>query len=376
MQANEQTQANQKKSNFIIVLSICSIWLILCVVAWFKTPEATSESERRKLAQAPELKLETVANGTYMKDFETYAQDQFPLRFPFRQLKAYTRFYGLRQLDSNEIYVLDGFAAKQEYPLKENEILLATTRIRYLYEKYLEAQDLNVFISVIPDKNYYLGYQQAYPSLDYERLFSLIQDNTEYATYIDITGALAIEDYYASDIHWKQESLRDVAQVLAKSLGIADSLSGTYYAQEAATAFYGVYRGQSALPLKPDQIRYLTNETTEAATVFNYETGQTTPVYDLPKLDSRDPYDVYLSGASPLLVIDNPLAQESRELIIFRDSFGSSVTPLLLEGYRKITLIDTRYIASDLVGNYVTFTDQDVLFLYNTLLLNSATMLK
>ena len=61
--------------------------------------------------------------------------------------------------------------------------------------------------------------------------------------------------------------------------------------------------------------------------------------------------------------------------MIFRDSFGSSLAPLLIEGYEKITLVDIRYMHSNLLPNYIEFTDQDVLFLYSTMVLNSSSML-
>jgi hypothetical protein len=96
----------------------------------------------------------------------------------------------------------------------------------------------------------------------------------------------------------------------------------------------------------------------------------------MEKLHSRDAYEMFLLGASPILYLDNPNATSDRELVVFRDSFGSSLVPLLAEGYAKITLVDTRYINSDYVGNYVAFDNQDVLFLYSTLILNNSSMLK
>ena len=62
--------------------------------------------------------------------------------------------------------------------------------------------------------------------------------------------------------------------------------------------------------------------------------------------------------------------------MIFRDSFGSSLAPYFTECYRKITLVDTRYLASELVGRFVEFDDQDVLFLYSTPVLNNSVTLK
>ena len=56
--------------------------------------------------------------------------------------------------------------------------------------------------------------------------------------------------------------------------------------------------------------------------------------------------------------------------MLFRDSFGSSIAPLLIENYRKITLIDLRYINSELLSEYVEFNNQDVLFLYSGVVLN------
>ena len=74
---------------------------------------------------------------------------------------------------------------------------------------------------------------------------------------------------------------------------------------------------------------------------------------------------MFLSGSVSLLTIENPNAKTDRELVIFRDSFASSLAPLLLDGYAKITLVDIRYLPSARLGSFLTFTDQDVLFLYS-----------
>ena len=55
----------------------------------------------------------------------------------------------------------------------------------------------------------------------------------------------------------------------------------------------------------------------------------------------------------------------------YRDSFGSSIAPLLIENYRKITLIDFRYINEKLIEQYIKFENQDILFLYSVPVLNS-----
>ena len=85
---------------------------------------------------------------------------------------------------------------------------------------------------------------------------------------------------------------------------------------------------------------------------------------------------MFLSGPVSLLTIQNPNARSNRELVIFRDSFGSSLAPLLAEGYSEITLVDIRYLPSARVGQFVDFTGKDVLFLYSTQVLNNSEALK
>ena len=146
---------------------------------------------------------------------------------------------------------------------------------------------------------------------------------------------------------------------------------------KADVPFYGVYYGQAALPLPSETLYYVTNDVLDGCTVTNLETGKSyTGTVDFEKETGKDPYEMFLSGASPLIVIENPNAETEKELVVFRDSFGSSMAPLLVSDYRKVTLVDTRYIAPRLIGNFVSFDGADVLFLYSTLVLNQSGTLK
>ena len=96
----------------------------------------------------------------------------------------------------------------------------------------------------------------------------------------------------------------------------------------------------------------------------------------MEKLTSRDLYDVFLSGSRSLLTIENPNAKTDRELILFRDSFGSSMAPLLLTDYAKVTLVDIRYIQIDVLDRFLEFGGQDVLMLYSVPVLNNSQTIK
>ena len=108
---------DNKKKYLPLVLIIGTIWLVLAVWSWSKSPQVISYSERRKLEQFPELSVSTVLAGEFMPEFEKYTLDQFPLRDSFRTLKGTAAFYLFGQKDNNKIYIANGYAAKLEYPL-------------------------------------------------------------------------------------------------------------------------------------------------------------------------------------------------------------------------------------------------------------------
>jgi len=365
-----------EKKKYIILTAvfavlICGIGLLHAVL-----PDAEiSSSERRKLMQLPEFTWEGIFSGDYMEDLEEYLLDQFPARDEFRSVKSMLRFYLFRQMDNNDIYLSGDSVLKMEYPLKENQVSYGVNKLNEVYEKYLKG--MNVYYSVIPDKNYFAADETGHLSMDYDRLMEMMKDGVENMEYIDIFPLLTLEDYYRTDSHWKQENIHDVAKALAEAMGAGEGfLDYDEYTANVLEPFYGVYCGQSALPVKPDNITYMTSPVTETSKVTGAEFQGEKPVYDLEKFTGMDAYDVYLSGAQALLTIECPDAKSDKELIIFRDSYGSSITPYLLGAYAKVTMVDLRYMNSAFLESFVEFNDQDVLFLYSTTILNSAMLLK
>ncbi len=361
---------NSKTKSIISFAIIAAFFLTMVTACWVIPSKDYSDSERRNLAQLPKVELKALLDGSFMTKFEKYTQDQFPLREQFRTLKAMTSYYVFRQLDNNDIYIKNGYAAKIEYPLNDKSLDHAASRFEYVYKKYMEGKASNVYLSIVPDKSYFLADKGGYLKMDYEKLVSVMKDKMTYAQYIDIMNTLEISDYYKTDTHWRQEKLVDTAAALAKGMGV--SLSGQYRENTLDNLFYGVYYGQAALPMPAETIKYLTSDILDNCIVTNYETMQKTTVYDMEKAYGKDPYQMFLSGSISLMTIENPNATTDKELIIFRDSFGSSITPLLVEGYAKITLVDIRYIIPDRLGGFVNFEGSDVLFLYSTLVLNNS----
>lgn len=363
-----------KNRVFLALLSI----LILAVPlgSLLKTPEAYSASERRPLAAFPKISWETFASGKFMEDFEAFSADQFPIRDRFRTLRAAVSQKIFGQKDYHGIYEKDGYLSKIEYPYRPELLSKAGEVIQSVYETYLKETDCRLFLSIIPDKNYFLASSGGYPVMDYTAAVQDMRKICDFAEYIDIFPSLTLEDFYKTDQHWRQECLSEPVKLLAEGMEIP--LDTNYNENILTSPFYGTYCGQSAFSYPPDEIHYLSSETFSSCKVTSFDTGkpQEGKIYDMEKAKGRDAYEMFLMGANALTVIENPKAKTNRELILFRDSFGSSLAPLLINSYAKITLVDLRYIPAGLLGHFIDFKNQDVLFLYSTLILNNGSVLK
>ena len=360
--------------NRMILVSVLGILFGLGAWALLRAPDSVSAAERRQLAQPPALTAHTLRSGDFGRDTDAYMADQFPLRERFRTVAAGVRLYVFRQRDTNGIYYVDGAAYQIEFPYNAASVRHAAERIGAIANTLPET--VNAYLAIIPDKNYYAARQNGYPSLDYKALFSTVHSALPSLERIDLTGCLSKDDFYRTDTHWRQERLRRVYEKLAADMGLDAPYGAQGFVEREIDAFYGVLYGRGALPLAPDRLTIMENSAISCAAAYNLETGETSPVYMPERIGSIDPYDVYLFGAAAFVEINNPVAQTDRELVLFRDSFGSSLAPLLIGSYRRITLIDTRYFHPALLEQYITFDRQDVLFLYSTLLLNNSDALR
>ncbi len=361
----------KSKKDLVYSLVVGTIVLGISIICWLKPADDFSATERRELEQFPEVSVESIANGNFMEEFESYTLDQFPLRDTFRGLKANVQKYMFGQLDNNGIYLADGHLSQMDAKVSDVAMERSINKLSSVYNTYLKDTDAKVYLSIIPDKNYFLAKQNGYLAYEYEDLYSYVTTNLDEMDYIEIRDLLSIEDYYRTDTHWKQENILDVAERLKTQMDLVGAENTQYEAITLDTPFYGVYYGQAALHVEPDKLTYMDSEAFDDCMVYDHENQRSIPFYDLNKAAGRDGYEMYLSGALSVITIENPNATTEKELVIFRDSFGSSIAPLLVDSYSKITLLDIRYLNENMIGEFVEFTDQDVLFLYSTSVLNN-----
>lgn len=356
---------NDKIKDIVVTIIFLFTVISLFLINVIKEDTDISVAERRKLATMPELTTKSLFDGTYFKKFDSYVTDQFVERDAFRKIKIDIELS--TKGEYNNLYLYDDYIIEEIFPLNSNSINNLTSKINYIKDTYLN-DNSNIYYTIIPDKNYFVN--KGNLKLDYNKLQDMMKSNLTNLNYINIFDKLTLDNYYKTDTHWKQEDLFDVANTIANQMNF--DITNNNNVVNTITTFKGSYAGRLSVTKDIDTIKTISNPSTLNSSVYNYETKKYTDIYDYTKINSLDKYDIYLSGAVPIIDITNNNSSSDKELIVFRDSYGSSLIPLLIEGYKKITVIDIRYISSKILNKYIDFNDQDVLFMYSILTINNS----
>lgn len=348
----------------VITIIFLVIVFGLGIVSICKEDVLISEFERRNLVNFP-----NEINEDFTNNLDDYLVDQFVFRNEFISLNSDINRNILNKIDDKDVYIIDDNIYEINYPLNEKNTIDFVNKINYISEKYFENE--NVYYSIVPDKSYFLDGSK-YLKLDYTKMFNLLNNNMN-GIYIDIVNSLQIEDYYLTDIHWKQQNILDVANKIMKDMG--NEYIFNDYKEKIYNKFYGASYSKGSNKLKTDTLIYLTNNSLENLKANHLEYGKRN-IYDEQKLVGVDSYDVFLSGPSSYLQIENKGGVNEKTLIVFRDSFASSIIPFFIQYYKNIVVIDLRYIDLSLIEEKLKYEDCDVLYLYSTLIINNSSILK
>lgn len=333
---------------------------------------AVLASERRLPAKFPDVKLSAILSAGFMHKFEDYAADNFVFRDGFRALHSFTVLDILRQTDKSGLYRSKNVGLGEFRRTDAASFRQSAEKIKKAADS-CGAQSLHIYYAIVPDKSVYA--ENYMPGFDLAEAESILLDVLGGYTYIPLADTLQAESFYRTDLHWNQSMISGAANHLLDGMGAAANAAA--FPIVTGGDFRGVYAGQLALPTPADVLRYedvpgLRVHYLDEKTL-RFEPG---PVYDSGRFSGIDPYDMFLRGPQPLIIIENDAAPQ-RALYLFRDSFGSSLAPLLTTAYSSITVIDLRYIHLSLLNQFVDFIPgSDALFLYSSQIFNNPSVLQ
>ena len=331
-----------------------------------------SEKENRVLASRPALKLDQIISGGYEKQFETYENDQFPLRDMWITLKATTdRLMG--KVEENGVYLGKNGYLMEAFNAPSQTQYDATVNAMTSFAQ--EHSDLKQYALIAPNSvNILKSNLPAFaPADDQNPWIDKLKDSLTSAgvTFIDIrdtfTDHKAEDLYYHTDHHWTTLGAYYAYLQAAAAMGI-DSSSDSYDKAPVSQTFKGTLSAKSGFRSgETDEIDvFLPNGDNALSSVVNYvdEQKKSASFYDTSKLNTRDKYALFFGGNHAQIKISTP-TESNNTLLVLKDSYANSFIPFLAQHYRKIIMIDPRYYYGDLEQLLQVENIQEVLYLYN-----------
>ncbi len=283
-----------------------------------------------------------------------------------------TAFRSLGKLtpDANGLYCVDGSYMEAGKATDTASVARFAQKLKDVKATYFA--DNPTLCVLVPDKSYYAK-EQLPAYFDHAAIASQVTAQLPGWAVLDTAAQLTLEHYYKTDRHWRQDALFDVVASIQGKFGTAGDASA--FTPRTVERFAGCYY-DGKIVKTTEQMTYL--ESLDTSRAYVRREGETSRgrIYDLNRLKDGKGYDFFLGGASPVITISNASTTSSKKLVIIGDSFAENLAPLLTDAYGTITLVDLRYVSSDLLGDYVDFKDADVLCVFCDNIINNSLLLK
>lgn len=346
---------NEKKSVFRFAPLVLFVGFIFtfCILFIVMPKSDYSSTEKRKLEQFPEFSLETLFNGEFTKNFETYLADQFYGRNFWKGLNSYYNLYiGHNGADGvyngNDGYLINVPVEEKDSRVQNNIDTVV---------KFSQSIDVPVTVEIVPSTGYIMNGELPLNHFNYndeiyfERLVNTCQSNN--IEFIDLRESFkestesGAQLYYKTDHHWTTEGAYVAYKQLCNKWGLTPTSKDDFNI-ETYNNFYGTTYSTSGFWFtSPDSIQVWNNPAnTERNITVEIIEGDTKETYHsmyfLNHLEEDDKYPIFLDGNHPIEYITNSNA-ESGKLLIIKDSFSHCFAPFTADNFNSITLVDLRY---------------------------------
>ena len=386
-----------KKENIYKILLIGLFALIsvavpvATIISSADLPEnAFSENENRYLEKMPEFNFDTVTDKSFMTKFENFFSDRIVLREQWIGLmNDFDHILGKKEIKG--IFTEDGRMMQSwrtsDYSVDSvNKNLAAMEKFAEKYPK------MKMYFMLAPNAQEI--YSDTLPAncgaADQKLFIKNCYDSLPSITGIDVySGLLAAKNeyiYYRTDHHWTSYGAYIGYKSAASAMKFTAYSEDKFSIEHASNEFRGtLYSKTLDNSITPDTIDIYTLANNEPQVkVSVYKSGAEpdstySSLYFREFLDVKDKYSTFLGQNVPRIDIDSEIPQENDKgsLLIIKDSYAHSLIPFLTKNYSHITVLDLRYINSDLSNIGVSLKDyENVLFMYNVITFSQDTNVK
>ncbi len=177
--------------------------------------------------------------------------------------------------------------------------------------------------------------------------------------------------FYRTDHHWTSLGAYYAYCAAAKALGYSSYGLNSFNIETASSSFRGtLYSNTLDNSVTPDSIDYYHLASGEPNVKMTVYDGRKETVYDSlyvrSYLDVKDKYSSFTGSNAPIVTIETDV-DNGKSLLLVKDSYAHSLVPFLANHYSKITMVDMRYINTDLSQFIDVDSYQQTLFVFNAI---------
>lgn len=375
----------------LFALVLCGTSLMTAVLP----KKERSENENRTLAQMPTIvnqnKLKAAENPAdvwnsikwkyindrtgkaFKDDFETFLSDHLAGRETWVKFSnSIQRLSGKQEI--NGVYTVGDQMIQLLKPFDQERFYSNINAMDSFAERFPEKQ---MYLMIAPTvQELYTNKIPSYMSVLSERVVI----DTSYKALanvgtIDCRSYLANGTdeylYYRTDHHWTSLGAYRAYQSAAKALGYTAYGLSSFNIETVSSDFRGtLYSKTLDDSVTPDSIEYYTLSKNEPQVKMTCMNGATVEEYDSlyvrDFLEQKDKYSSFTGSNVPVVTIETNVDND-KTLLIVKDSYAHSLVPFLSKHYSKITMVDMRYINTDL-NQLIDLDDySQVLFMFNAI---------
>ena len=355
--------------------------------------KADISQENRELATLPDLSLETVKDGTFVKAFEQSFSDHFLMRTELISLSK--NMDDMKSLASDTTEIVDYAGANVTEAMGDSEggvkdtkwgkILIykgAAMEINTFHEPsaIAYAESINLYAELFPDLKIYsmlVPTQIEFIDDPTYRDMSLPQRETVEKTnqyFVDAIHTVDVFDaidankedylYFRTDHHWTQRGAYYAFKTFAEALGQSPPNLDDYDHKVATDYLGSLYKVtlNSTIAKTPDDIEVfypIADHTYKGLEQpIKYNEGHV--IVD-QWLEDEEKYAVFLGGDQPLVSIESDVKNGIR-LLVLKDSYANALAPFFVDIAETVIVIDPRLYEGTIQSLVEEYKITDILF--------------
>lgn len=363
---SELSQAEEKKrrkeilrQRIVFVVASFALLFAQSIYLYLRPADVYSETEKRPLALFPALSGEELWSGSFMRHFETFANDQFPLRKDQLSLNQEMRRL-LLQRDNGSVYFgADGYLFNKVRIEDDRQFYTNAQLLQKLDEELATESGVKSYFALAPNKEAVLTKEFPYgaPHRDQDAYQRLLASLCRSIRYVDLSAPLRSAEgqiFYYTDHHWTTRGAFVACNAFFEAAGQRLLYEDRFEKRVVKDDFLGsLYARSARWGQRRDSIELWQNKEFETDPNSSLEVrGQNDEkrrlgLYVPEALASDSAYDVFSGGEEGFLSFHTSYAQniQSESLVVYKDSFADAMLPFLTQRFGHIYYIDPRFSA-------------------------------